>query len=46
MEVVGEFLGIDTDVGLFTFFRRYYGDWFPALCQVDRSTFTRLAANL
>jgi hypothetical protein len=46
MEVVGEFLGIDTDVGLFTFFRRYYGDWFPALCQVDRTTFTRQAANL
>jgi hypothetical protein len=46
MEVVGEFLGIDTDVGLFTFFRRYYGDWFPALRQVDRTTFTRQAANL
>lgn len=46
MKVVGEFLGIDTDVGLYTFFRRYYGDWLPALRQVDRTTFTRQAANL
>jgi len=30
MEIVGEFLGIDTDQGLYLFFRRHYGDWFPA----------------
>jgi hypothetical protein len=46
MELVGEFLGIDTDVGLFTYFRWHYGDWFPVLRQVDRTTFTRQAANL
>src|SRR5919202_4535255 len=46
MEIVGEFLGIDTEAGLYRFFRRYYGEWFPALKQVDRTTFTRQAANL
>jgi hypothetical protein len=46
IEVVGEFLGIDTDQGLYTFFRRFFGDWFPALCQMDRTTFVRQAANL
>jgi hypothetical protein len=46
MEIVGEFLGIDTDSGIFTHFRRYYADWFPALLQVHRTTFTRQAANL
>ncbi len=46
MEILGEFLGIDTDDGLYCFFRRYYGEWFPALKRVDRTTFTRQAANL
>ena len=46
MEVVGEYLGIDTDTGLYRYFRRHYGDWFPALRRVDRSTFARQAANL
>ena len=46
MEVVGEFLGIDTDKGLYEFFRRHYGGWFPALSGVHRTTFTRQAANL
>ena len=46
MEIVGEFLGIDTDKGLFLFFRRHYGDWFPALRRIHRTTFTRQAANL
>jgi hypothetical protein len=46
MEVVGEFLGIDTDTGLYRYFRRHYGTWFPALARVDRSTFARQAANL
>src|ERR671933_2569029 len=46
MEIVGEFLGIDTDDGLYRFFRRYYGEWFPALKRVNRTTFTRQAANL
>jgi hypothetical protein len=46
IEVVGEFLGIDTDQGLYTFFRREYRDWFPALGQVNRTTFACQAANL
>ncbi len=46
MEVVGEFLGIDTDSRIFTHFRRYYSDWFPGLRKITRTTFTRQAANL
>lgn len=46
MEVVGEFLGIDTDTGLYRYFRRHYGAWFPALQRIDRSTFARQAAHL
>jgi hypothetical protein len=46
IEVVGAFLGINTDKGLFTYFRRHYGSWFPALCRVHRTTFVRQAANL
>lgn len=46
MEVLGEFLGIDTDKAIFLFFRRHYGEWFPALERVHRTTFARQAANL
>lgn len=46
VEVVGEFLGIDTDKAIFEFFRRHYAEWFPALGRVHRTTFTRQAANL
>lgn len=46
MEIVGEFLGIDTDKAIFLFFRRHYAEWFPALCTVHRTTFARQAANL
>src|SRR5215211_1727120 len=46
MEVGGEFLGIDTDTGLYRYFRRRYAAWFPALMRIDRSTFARQAANL
>lgn len=46
IEVVGAFLGINTDKGLFTYFRRHYGSWFPALGRVHRTTFVRQAANL
>jgi len=41
MEVVGEYLGIDTDRGLDAYFRRRYGAWFPALRRVHRTTFVR-----
>jgi hypothetical protein len=46
IECVGEFLGIDTDKGLYEHFRRHWGEWFPALSRVHRTTFTRQAANL
>ncbi len=46
VEIVGEFLGIDTDKGIFGFFRRHYAEWFPKLDRVHRTTFARQAANL
>jgi hypothetical protein len=46
IEVVGEFLGIDTDKAIYLFFRRHYAEWFPALGEVHRTTFARQAANL
>ena len=46
IEVVGEFLGLDTDKGIHLFFRRHYAEWFPALGEVHRTTFARQAANL
>lgn len=46
MEIVGEYLGIDTDSGIFRYFRWHYGDWFPAVKQIHRTTFVRQAANL
>ena len=46
IEVVGEFLGIDSEKDLFVYFRRHYGEYFPALREVHRTTFTRQAANL
>lgn len=46
IEVMGEFLGLDTESNIFTHFCRYYSDWFPGLRQITRTTFTRQAANL
>ncbi len=46
IEIVGEFLGIDTDKGLYQHFKRYYGDWFPSLHCIARTTFVRQSANL
>ena len=46
VEIVGEFLGIDTDKGIYLFFKRHYGEWFPALGEVHRTTFARQSANL
>jgi hypothetical protein len=46
IECVGEFLGIDTDSGLYTYFRRHWSAWFPGLTRVHRTTFARQAANL
>ncbi|HET8657071.1 MAG TPA: IS982 family transposase, partial [Longimicrobiaceae bacterium] len=46
MEIAGEFLGIDTDLGLFRYFRRHHALLFPKLQRVHRTTFARQAANL
>jgi len=46
VEVVGEYLGLDLDAELFSYFRRHYAHFFPALGRVHRTTFTRQAANL
>jgi hypothetical protein len=46
IEIVGEFLGLDTDKGIHSFFRRHYAQWFPALRFAHRTTFARQAANL
>jgi len=46
MEIVGEFLGLDTDKGIFLFFSRRYAEWFPALAGLHRTTLTRQAAKL
>src|SRR3954451_8364915 len=45
-EIVGEFLGLDTDRGLHAHFRRHFGHLFPGLRQVHRTTFARQAATL
>src|SRR3954464_6278733 len=46
VEIVGEFLGLDTDRGLHAYFRRHFGHLFPRLREVHRTTFARQAANL
>lgn len=46
MEIVGEFLGYDQGEAIYTYFRRHWAAWFPALCRVHRTTFARQAANL
>jgi hypothetical protein len=46
VEIVGEFLGLDTDRGLHAHFRRHFGHLFPGLREVHRTTFLRQAANL
>src|ERR671927_652425 len=46
VEIVGEFLGLDTDQDLHAYFRRHLGYLFPGLRRVHRTTFLRQAANL
>src|SRR4051794_4504304 len=46
VEIVGEFLGLDTDQGFYAHFRRHFAHLFPGLRQVHRTTFLRQAANL
>ena len=44
MEIVGEFKGIDTDKGIWNYFRGHWLSLFPQI--KSRSTFVRQAANL
>jgi len=44
MEVVGEFLGVDTDVGIWKYFSRHWRSWFPPLG--SRTPLAQQAANL
>lgn len=44
MEIVGEFLEIDTDTGIWRYFKEHWLDLFPKIG--DRTTFARQAANL
>ena len=46
MELVGEYLSLDTDQAIFAYFRRAHLALFPRLGQVHRTTFARQAANL
>jgi hypothetical protein len=46
MELVGAFWKLGTDQDLFRHFRTYHTAEFPALAHLDRTTFTRQAANL
>ena len=44
MEIIGEFLGIDSDKGMWEYFKNHWLYLFPKLG--DRTTFARQAANL
>lgn len=46
LELAGEFLGLDTDKGIWQHFRRYHAAEFPMLLQTDRCNFCRHGANL
>lgn len=46
IEVVGEFLGLTQDSSIFTYFRRHFSHFFPALSVIHRTTFVRQSANL
>lgn len=44
MEIVAEFLGMDTDKGAWEYFRSHWREWFPALS--SRSNFAKHSSNL
>jgi hypothetical protein len=46
IECVGEFLGIDTDSGLYQHVRRHWTDWFPDRRRVHRTSFVRQARRV
>ena len=46
MEIVGEYLSLNTDKAIYDYFRRHYSHFFPAMAKIHRTTFVRQAANL
>jgi hypothetical protein len=46
MEIVGSYLGYNQEKALFEYFLLHWNHFFPALLEVDRTTFVRQAANL
>lgn len=44
MEIVGEFLGLDTDKAIWSYFKQHWSSWFPGLGA--RTNFVRQSANL
>jgi len=44
MEVVGEFLGMDTDKGIWLYFKSHWSAWFPMLG--SRTNFVKQSSNL
>jgi hypothetical protein len=46
MELIGEYLDLNTDTAIFAFFRSHYQAFFPHLAGLHRTTFVRQAANL
>lgn len=45
MELVATYLGLSQDKEVFNYFRRHSAPFFPAMAQIDRTTFVRQAAN-
>jgi len=44
MDIVGEFIGQDTDKGIWYYFKSHWHDWFPGIG--SRSNFVKQSANL
>ena len=44
MDIVGEFLGMDTDKGIWQYFRTHWINWFPAIG--SRTNFVKQSTNL
>jgi hypothetical protein len=45
-EIIGEYLGLNTDTAIFDFFCHHYQPFFPKLAHLHRTTFLRQAVNL
>src|SRR5579885_3324173 len=46
IEIVGEYLGLNTDTALLAFFRQHYHPFFPALRHLHRTTIVQQATSL